>query len=75
MNPGKERCSQCGMTFDESQQLDNHLDAHFRANMKVFKIKNLKMKVMKINEEVESRKMFPTIAVSLVNVNTKLTVC
>ena len=75
MNPGKERCSQCGMTFDESQQLDNHLDAHFRANMKVFKIKNLKMKVMKINEEVESRKMFPTIAVSLVNVNTKLIVC
>ena len=75
MNPGKERCSQCGMTFDKSQQLDDHLDAHFRANMKVFKIKNLKMKVMKINEEVESRKMFPTIAVSLVNVNTKLIVC
>ena len=63
------------MTFDKSQQLDDHLDAHFRANMKVFKIKNLKMKVMKINEEVESRKMFPTIAVSLVNVNTKLIVC
>ena len=76
LNPGKERCSQCGMTFDESQQLDDHLDDHFRQNMKMLKFKNLRTKVkggrslIKIKEgDFESRKMYLTKAVSFLNIN------
>ena len=62
LDTGKERCSSCGMTFDESQQLADHLDAHFTANWK------------RTKRTYGSRKMYPTLAVSFANINISLTV-
>ena len=63
------------MTFDDPQQLDDHLDDHFRQNMKMLKFKNLRTvkrgrSLIKFKEgDFEGRKMYLTKAVSFLNNN------